>query len=439
MANVYIDFKKDGFPASTAPWDTNLITSPDLQAGSVPLIDENELATGYTISATSGLGADDQVGGATVITNNSGVPDNVVRSYVRSAVNQNLVLTIAGLDPNQNFTLSMVLYAYSNTRHTDASVNGSAVQRYLVSQSEINPPVVFSGSANGAGEVVITLAYVDLYSHIGSLYLVTEEASDTLTTDETECSYGSSIGITTSISGVSSATLQDSSGNTLQLDVVSDSQLTVPALAHGVDGILIEDNVTITVSDGVVSASSSINFVAPTGYELTTLTSIVDRDLIESDWIYPLVEAASIGDQSLKLVSDSFVTHNADGSSTITNSGTYTYYTIDATDGVVTGVTRNVQSQGVIVDSGYNPSNPPGLIAQMVGKNGASMWEYDSADSPADVRKNGYITNGVALGMKVGDVVTQIDTVGATVHHMYTVKSLNSDGSVNLSDGTAIN
>ncbi len=41
--------------------------------------------------------------------------------------------------------------------------------------------------------------------------------------------------------------------------------------------------------------------------------------------------------------------------------------------------------------------------------------------------------------MKVGDMVTQIDTVGATIHHMYTVKSLNSDGSVNLSDGTAIN
>jgi PKD repeat protein len=108
------------------------------------------------------------------------------------------------------------------------------------------------------------------------------------------------------------------------------------------------------------------------------------------------------------------------------------------TDGTTTD-TLTVTVQAVIVDSGYNSSNPPALVAQMVGKNGASMWEYDSADSPSNVRQNGYFTDGVALGMKVGDVVTQIDTVGATVHHMYTVKSLNSDGSVNLSDGTAIN
>lgn len=81
----------------------------------------------------------------------------------------------------------------------------------------------------------------------------------------------------------------------------------------------------------------------------------------------------------------------------------------------------------------------PALIAQMVGKNGASVWQFDSTDSPSEVSQSGYFANGVALGMKVGDVVTQIDTVGATVHHMYTVKSLNSDGSVNLSDGTVIN
>lgn len=86
----------------------------------------------------------------------------------------------------------------------------------------------------------------------------------------------------------------------------------------------------------------------------------------------------------------------------------------------------------------YSTNNPPALVTQMVGKNGGSKWMYDSADAATVVRADGYITNGADLGMKVGDSVEQIDTVGGAVSHLYTVVAVNANGSVNLSDGTAV-
>lgn len=82
----------------------------------------------------------------------------------------------------------------------------------------------------------------------------------------------------------------------------------------------------------------------------------------------------------------------------------------------------------------YLTSNPPACVHQMTGKNGGSTWVYDSADAATLVRVSGYITDGDDLGMKVGDVVHQRDTTGATVAHDYVVVSVNP---VDLSDGTA--
>jgi len=88
----------------------------------------------------------------------------------------------------------------------------------------------------------------------------------------------------------------------------------------------------------------------------------------------------------------------------------------------------------------YATSNPPALISQMVGKNGGSVWLYDSADAATVVRVTGYISNGRELGMKVGDIVDQIDSAGGTVAHRYVVVSVGtgSDQSVDLSDGTPV-
>ncbi|MBO9380029.1 hypothetical protein GG804_24995 [Sphingomonas histidinilytica] len=57
----------------------------------------------------------------------------------------------------------------------------------------------------------------------------------------------------------------------------------------------------------------------------------------------------------------------------------------------------------------YSVSNPPALIAEKVGGSG-SVWLYKSADDDATVNGASYFTNGVPLGMQVGDIVLVIDT-----------------------------
>jgi len=86
----------------------------------------------------------------------------------------------------------------------------------------------------------------------------------------------------------------------------------------------------------------------------------------------------------------------------------------------------------------YSTSNPPALVHQMVGKNGGSTWVYDSADAATLVRVSGYFTDGYELGLRVGDVIQQRDTTGATVAHNYVVLSaVAATGVVDVSDGTA--
>jgi hypothetical protein len=79
----------------------------------------------------------------------------------------------------------------------------------------------------------------------------------------------------------------------------------------------------------------------------------------------------------------------------------------------------------------YSATNPPRLAGQAVV--GGRIWEYRSTDAAADVDGDGYITDAVALGMKVGDLVLVHDTDASpytvTIH---TVGVLNADGSADL-------
>lgn len=86
----------------------------------------------------------------------------------------------------------------------------------------------------------------------------------------------------------------------------------------------------------------------------------------------------------------------------------------------------------------YATSNPPALLMQSIGGNGASMWTYNSTDAATVVRAAGYITNADALGIKVGDLVFHTDETGGTVGHLYTVNSVTAGGACDLTDGTAI-
>jgi hypothetical protein len=58
----------------------------------------------------------------------------------------------------------------------------------------------------------------------------------------------------------------------------------------------------------------------------------------------------------------------------------------------------------------YSTSNPPYLIAGGIGEKGGNLWGYASTDDAATVNSANYFTNGLQLGMKVGDLVAVIDT-----------------------------
>lgn len=83
----------------------------------------------------------------------------------------------------------------------------------------------------------------------------------------------------------------------------------------------------------------------------------------------------------------------------------------------------------------YSTSTPPRLFTQ--GITGAAIWYYESADAIATVNTAAYVSNGAALGMKVGDTVIVRDTATPTTS-LCTVISVTAGSSVDLSDGTAI-
>ena len=68
----------------------------------------------------------------------------------------------------------------------------------------------------------------------------------------------------------------------------------------------------------------------------------------------------------------------------------------------------------------YSTDAPPALVSQRVGANGLALWLYNSEDAATVVRVTGYITNGDDLGMKVGDIVIQGNTVDGDLAHIYT-------------------
>ena len=90
----------------------------------------------------------------------------------------------------------------------------------------------------------------------------------------------------------------------------------------------------------------------------------------------------------------------------------------------------------------YSTANPPSLISPAFAGGGAtgnlpSTWGYVTADVYSTVAGAGYITNGGALGMKVGDIVLDTGTSGPTLYvHRVTSVSATYPGAVNLSAGT---
>jgi hypothetical protein len=75
----------------------------------------------------------------------------------------------------------------------------------------------------------------------------------------------------------------------------------------------------------------------------------------------------------------------------------------------------------------YSTSLPPRLIAQGPS-DGGSIWMYQSEDAHGDVDAASYFTNGMALGMKVGDVVLVVETDASYALSMHVVTAVAAAG-----------
>lgn len=89
----------------------------------------------------------------------------------------------------------------------------------------------------------------------------------------------------------------------------------------------------------------------------------------------------------------------------------------------------------------YSTSTPPRLLLpSFTDESGeSSLWTYSTADTAATVDTTGYITNGGALGMKVGDIVlVTVTGTGVITSHRVVTVSATAPGAVDLGDGTTI-
>ena len=83
----------------------------------------------------------------------------------------------------------------------------------------------------------------------------------------------------------------------------------------------------------------------------------------------------------------------------------------------------------------YSTSTPPALMAGFT-HDMAKVWVHQSADAAAAADTAGFITNGDALGMKVGDIVWHRNTATGIVT-LHAVQSVTAGGSIDLFDAGA--
>ena len=341
MTVLSINFGNEdvSFPIQ-APYSYNHFNVPPSVA--TILNDNSNAATSYTITNT---------GAAWPTASRQGPPDvdnvfprAVHSTHIRGGNGVTHTIVIGGLAAGQGFILKTGGWNL-NSRGTNFTVNG-VLQTYTTAGDVTAPeaPLIFNDVADGSGNITIDCALAtQFYAYVSGFEVEVLAASDTVTPDATDYAYGDSLTYTTTLTGVTGATLTDSLGNVLNLTGVTDTSATIPALVAGLAGIVVEDNVVLEVSDGTDTASAAINIDAPTGYTLTTLTSTLPFS-IESDWTFGFDTPAIIGDQSLE--NTAIAAHNADGTSTITADGVYTYYTIQASTGDVSEIVKTVAASG---------------------------------------------------------------------------------------------
>ena len=78
--------------------------------------------------------------------------------------------------------------------------------------------------------------------------------------------------------------------------------------------------------------------------------------------------------------------------------------------------------------AGYVTTNPPLRVAGTL--TGPSIWFYTSpTDNSATVLAQDYFTNGLALGMAIGDLVIHMETDALTMT-LHSVDTVDADGTL---------
>lgn len=75
----------------------------------------------------------------------------------------------------------------------------------------------------------------------------------------------------------------------------------------------------------------------------------------------------------------------------------------------------------------YAVTNPPAMQVSRVGASGA-LWYYTSTDAAATVAGANYFTNGLALGMRVGDVLHNVESDNSYLLTIHSVTAVTSSG-----------
>lgn len=217
--------------------------------------------------------------------------------------------------------------------------------------------------ANGTGSILPNRVGTD-----GTLTNLPTDGSqwgsfNSLTPDQLTVKPGDAITWTTNLTSLTAAWLQDSNGSQYALTSVTDTGGTIPALAGNLQACVF-GAVELYVTDGVSNGIAAVTLDPPTGYALTTLT-FAPTTPSETDWVFGFNTPAVVGDQSLE--NSSIITHNTDGTITWTPQAlTYTYYTVLASDGTMSAITKTFDDNGDLVVDGYVKSIVRSIVQPVV-------------------------------------------------------------------------
>jgi hypothetical protein len=85
-----------------------------------------------------------------------------------------------------------------------------------------------------------------------------------------------------------------------------------------------------------------------------------------------------------------------------------------------------------IFNSKYDTQKPPSLVSQGVQNSIAAEWVISSKNNAKELEKDGFISNGYDLGMKVGDFINHLNLKNNVVERLKVVSTHPKNGSVNL-------